>query len=52
MIEDGDTSFVTVCDTTWHYAADTLYDVHETIQVKDPYTTMTVMSFSAVLACG
>ena len=46
VIEDGDTSLVTVCDTTWHYAADTLYDVHETIQVKDPYTTMTVMSFS------
>jgi hypothetical protein len=46
VIENGDTSLVTVCDTTWTYAADTLYDVHETIEVTDPYTTMTVMSFS------
>ena len=47
VVEDGDTSLVTVFDTTWYYAADTLYDVHETIQVKDPYTTMTVIGFNA-----
>ena len=46
IIEEGDTSIVTICDTTWNYAADTLYDVHEVIEVTDPYTTMTVMSFS------
>ena len=46
VIEDGDTSLVTICDTTWHYAADTLYDVHEVLDVTDPYTSMTVMSFS------
>ena len=46
VIEDGDTSIVTVCDTTWYYAADTRYDVHEILEVTDPYTTMTVMSFS------
>lgn len=47
VIEDGDTSMVTVCDTSWTYAADTLYDVHETIQVKDPYTSMTVIGFNS-----
>ena len=46
VIDEGDTSFVTVCDTTWFYAADTLYDVHETIDVKDPYTSMTVIGFN------
>lgn len=46
VIEDGDTSLVTVCDTTWIYAADTLYDVHEVIDVKDPYVSMTVIGFN------
>lgn len=46
VIEDGDTSLVTICDTTWNYAADTLYDVHEIIDVKDPYTSMTVIGFN------
>ena len=45
VIEDGDTSLVTICDTTWNYAADTLYDVHEIIDVKDPYD-MTVIGFN------
>ena len=46
VIEDGDTTMVTVCDTTWTYAADTLYDVHETLEVTDPYTSMTVIGFN------
>lgn len=46
VIEDGDTSLVTVCDTTWTYAADTLYDVHEVVDVTDPYTSMTVIGFN------
>ncbi len=46
VIEDGDTSIVTICDTTWTYAADTLYDVHEVREVQDPYVTMTVIGFN------
>lgn len=46
VIENGDTSLVTICDTTWTYAADTLYDVHEVREVQDPYVTMTVIGFN------
>lgn len=36
----------TTCDTTYAYAADTLYNIPEQIRVKDPYNTMFVIGFN------
>lgn len=37
------------CDTSYFYAADTLYDVREQILVQDPYTVMLTVGFSGSL---
>ncbi len=47
VVVDGDTTYVTLCDSTWLYAADTTYEVAERLKVTDPYTSMTVAAFNS-----
>lgn len=47
LIVGVDTTYVTSCDTSWVYMADTLLGVREQRHVLDPYTSMTVIGFNS-----